>query len=485
MSEPNLALSSLSAVGRHADETDTLDTGAANTIAQSDTPPSPATEPLKHYLDVDVSAHASVSALDTNSFDALAKPTTADLQQHGAQEQASLYAELKQARSQAQEQTERIRHLEQALDQSLVSLSDMRRQVVDQQLLEAQLASTEDISNIQQQAIARLKLQLTQQQQILDAQRSETRARDRALQELLTTMEALTQAQQSELDHLRTQIAYDRVEVQAYQQRLEEQLEYLQTDLDRQQARTSALELQSLDARTLAEHLTQRLEQAHRQVSALSQILTERQIALEQLESELQQAHAALYEQQALIDRLQQARRPTAAADLASTDAHTVSSNAALTQPTAQGKLTALEAQLAKQTTTQAMLQHACQELESERDRQQARIAALENQTTDMQEQILRQAQQSSEYEAAIQHWKDRCLRSQSGVLKLKQLLEQALPDPSAELLAVLAALLEATDERTATDSPDSRTTFHLGDASKVDLPDFLLRRRNYKTRRS
>ncbi|HEY9883488.1 MAG TPA: hypothetical protein V6C98_07740, partial [Thermosynechococcaceae cyanobacterium] len=59
---------------------------------------------------------------------------------------------------------ERIRHLEQALDQSLASLSEMRLQMVDQRRLEAQLAATEDISNIQQRAIARLKLQLAHQQ---------------------------------------------------------------------------------------------------------------------------------------------------------------------------------------------------------------------------------------------------------------------------------------------------------------------------------
>ncbi|MBC7973174.1 MAG: hypothetical protein H7Z11_24130 [Verrucomicrobia bacterium] len=506
MVEPNLAYGSLPSEGRHSDGTSafnttgTLDTVALDAGALKAGAASPTTganalqdaEFLKHHLDIWAAAQHGNHVIDPDLMAALTRQATAALEtqrQRWEQEQDSLRAELRQARSLSHEQIERIRHLEQALDQSLASLSEMRLQMVDQHLLEAQLASTEEISNIQQQAIARLKLQLAQQQQALNAQLVETQARDRSLQTLLNTMEALTQAQQQELEQLQTQIAHDRADVQTYQHRLEEQLEHLQTDLNAQQARTLALETPSLDARTLANHLTARLEQAHAQVSELSQILSDRQEALKQLEAELQQAHTTLQEQQSLLDSLQQSR-------LCKTSTVTTVSPAIATLldalpsiapelATAHAKVVALEAQAAKQTTAQAMLRHACQELEEERDRQQTRIAALEGQTTDMQEQILQQAQQASEYETAIQHWKDRCFSSQSDVLKLKALLDQALPEPPAELSDLLAALLAAADETTEPSSPALLGTPSFNREPKVDLPDFLMRRRNHKTRRS
>jgi chromosome segregation ATPase len=248
------------------------------------------------------------------------------------------------------------------------------------------------------------------------------------------------------------------------------------------------LEAQSLDAQSLAEHLTARLGQAHAQVSELSQILNDRQTALSQLETEIQQAHITLQEQQALLDRLQQAHPQQASTGAIVSPTETPESRPPAITPdlaTAHAKIVALEAQAAKQTTAQAMLRHACQELEEERDRQHVRLTELEQQTNDMQEQILRQAQQASEYETAIQHWKDRCLSSQSGVIKLKSVLEGVLPNPPAELSDVLAALLAAANETTEPGSPGLLPPTPFNREPKVDLPDFLIRRRNHKTRRS
>ncbi|XGV99239.1 MAG: hypothetical protein ACAF41_09925 [Leptolyngbya sp. BL-A-14] len=494
MSEPNLAYSALMSESRHSDDRSLLETvplDAGNISPSPGAAIAQGTESLKNYLDAWVATHHETNAIDPEFIAALTQHATIALEsqrRQWEQEQEFLRTELRQARSHSHEQLERIRHLEQALDQSVASLREMRLQAVDQQLLEAQLASTEEISNIQQQAIARLKLQLAQQQQALDAQLVETQTRDRSLQTLLHTMEALTQAQQQELTQLQTQIACDRADVQAYQHQLEEQLEHLQTDLQTQQARATALEAQSLDACALAKHLAARLEQAHAQVSELSQILSDRQAALGQLEVEIQQAHVTLQEQQALLDRLQQAHpQQTSTGVLVSSSTTTESRPPAITPDlaTAHAKIVALEAQAAKQTTAQAMLRHACQELEEERDRQHVRLTELEQQTNDMQEQILRQAQQASEYETAIQHWKDRCFSSQSGVLKLKALLESVLPNPPAELSDVLAVLLAAANETTEPGSPGLLPPTPFNREPKVDLPDFLIRRRNHKTRRS
>ena len=512
MSEPNLPSSALTAADSHAapqqqsalqeqlgdsqlQETSTLDAESGRTIAGDDSQKrndiqhdeTQYLEPLQGYLTVWAAAHQELNIIDPDFIEMVRQQATVALesQRHcWEREQATLQAELRQTRLLSHEQIERIRHLEQALDQSLASLSEMRLQMVDQQRLEAQLAATEDISNIQQRAIARLKLQLAHQQQALTAQLTETQARDRSLQTLLNTMEALTQAQQQELEQLQTQVAHDRIDVQAYRQQLKEQLEQLQTDLQTQRTRTIALESQSLDAQTLATQLTERLEGTRVQVSELSQILSNRQIALEQLETELQQAHTTLQEQQTWLDSLQQARLSHASVTSRVPPVHATPDVPALTSApdlvTAHARIAALETQAAKQTTTQAMLRHACQELEEERDRQYARLTELENQTTDMQEQILRQAQQASEYETAIQHWKDRCFSSQSGILKLKELLDQALPDAPPALSELLTTLLAAADEP----EPGSPTLLPISafpQEKKVDLPDFLLRRRNYK----
>jgi hypothetical protein len=92
----------------------------------------------------------------------------------------------------------------------------------------------------------------------------------------------------------------------------------------------------------------------------------------------------------------------------------------------AQEQLAGLEAELAKQMQTQALLQQACLELESARAGQQARLSELEQQSVEMQEQILSQAQQASEDETAIQHWKDRAAQGQVEVTQLRALLFQA-----------------------------------------------------------
>ena len=59
-------------------------------------------------------------------------------------------------------QRERIKQLEQALEQSLVSINELKLQLKDQHLLETQLAATEEMANLQQQVINELQRQLRQ-----------------------------------------------------------------------------------------------------------------------------------------------------------------------------------------------------------------------------------------------------------------------------------------------------------------------------------
>jgi chromosome segregation ATPase len=480
VSEPDLVHNSLLVEqDRRSDQAISVDVVPGWAAAETGSTTSNVGEQLQLRFDSLTSETTDDLALETQAMiDALKQQATAELdyqRQLWEQEHAALLSELMQARSLAQEQVERIRQLEQALDQSLASLQEMRLQVVDQQFLEAQLASTEEISNIQQQAIIRLKLQLTEQQQTLDTQLAEAQARDRNLHELLATMETLTQTQQVDLEQLRSQITQDRAEVQTYQASLEQQLADFQAAFDTQQQRILDLEAQALSARTQAGELEARLEQAQNRVSELSQNLGDRQTTVQQLEQELQQSRLMLQEQQFLFKGLQRSQ-PSAYAKLDPESDQELA--------VAQMKVEELETEVARQITTQAMLQRAWQELEEARDLQRSRIVDLEKQTADMQEQILQQAQQASEYETAVQHWKDRYFTTQTQVLKLKELLAEALPDPPAELAEVLAALEAAT---AATPEPASPALLssQLNRGTKVDLPEFLMRRRNYKARRS
>ena len=134
-------------------------------------------------------------------------------------------------------------------------------------------------------------------------------------------------------------------------------------------------------------------------------------------------------------------------------------------------QLVTLEAELAKHLQTQAFLQQACTEMEHDRDLDQHRILELGNQSAEMQEQILRQAQQYSEYEAAIQHWKDRFYQLQNQMLSILELYDQlSEPIPDA-----IANLLDSLPQPTVSEQMQSlrRALPH-----RSDLPEFLQRRR-------
>jgi chromosome segregation ATPase len=292
--------------------------------------------------------------------------------------------------NQVQTQQRRIRDLEQALDQSIASLEDLRSQVVDQHFLERQLASTEEIANVQQQAIHQLKLQFSQQKADLEIKIQQAQQRERDYQALLDAAET---RQQAELDVLKAQV--DSADVQPFA--IEQQLQVLQTDL-----------------------------QLRRQ-------------QLQDLEAQKQESHTRILELEAQVE--------------------------------------ALEARIARHMTTQALLQQVCQELEVDREQSQTRIAELESQAAEMQEQILSQAQQASEYETAVQHWKTRFQELHETAISLKQgLADQELPPEITEQLAAIDP----------TAPPDLKSTTRSNSFKpESDIPEFLVRRRTYRTRKS
>lgn len=384
---------------------------------------------------------SSSGILETQSGNSVAwKPSS-----HGGYQGVQLEQETDPQVLQAliRKQLERIKDLERALDQSLASLEEVRVQLVDQHFLENQLAATEEIANIQQRAISQLKQQLSQQQQTLESQHIQTEEQTQAFQTLLNVIQTLAEGQQTRLTQLKTQFQLDRL--------------------------SPFLQIQKEIVDPVPAHSTESLEAQTPQVADLTRQIANLQHVVEQLETELDRTHNELQEQQGVIDSLRRSSNPQLRLHDSSLDQELF---------TAHCKIQDLETQISKQVTTQAILQHTCQELEQARDRYQTRAAELELQTADMQEQILKQAQQASEYETAIQHWRDRYLKSQDYLQRLKSLVEQSEIHPSDELAELLAAI------HLLKDVPEPETSINLSNrASKMDIPEFLARHHRYRVR--
>lgn len=303
-------------------------------------------------------------------------------------------------------QTERIRDLEQAVDQCQVYIQELKSQLADQGFLEAQLAATEETAQIQQQAIGTLKAKLAEQEN------------------LATELAAV-------LEHNQV----------------------LQTNLSENETQTHT---QEGEIQTLRDQLNQ--NQQH---------LSDRQHLIQDLEARLQRTRSALSDQQEIIAALQKTQSPDG-------EKNKVIQGLSKNLLSLQNKFEALETEYSSQLMLQAKLQHSCQELESHASVYQERIHQLEQQVAEMQEQILQQARQASEYEAAVQHWKDHCLFAEQSVSQLKAVLEQILTDRNLLELVNAAEAYEQDQAAPGTleteDSTSARFLKHL----KIDLPSFL-----------
>ena len=407
-------------------------------------------------------------AIGTGTTEAVAY---SELQLTSADYQA-LLSELAEAQALDQERLSRIHHLEQALDQAMTSLEEQRLKLKDQEVLEGQLAATEEFASVQQQVIARFKLQLAEQQQALDAQILETQQRDQAIQELLATIETMTRAQQQEIEKIRLRLSQDQQDAQTSRSRVDKQLQDLQAALESRQQRVSSLESETLSARTLTASLQGQLETSQQQIKELSGSLRQYRSSLAQLEAQIEQTHMALEARQTLAS----SQHPIPAVE---------PPPIALQQELAGAlrQIEALEEQLAQQTLYQTRSQQTQQELTVDRDRLQAREAELEKQTAEMQEQILQQAQQTTEYETGVQYWRDRHATSQRQMAHTRDLVEQALAIAEAdnvsptliELLAALQTIQPAMPPEHLEPLPIAMPLPRLG---TVELPNFLVRRR-------
>lgn len=388
----------------------------------------------------------------------------------------ALQAQLTEARALEEERLARIHHLEQALDQSLASLAELQSKLKEQGLLEAQLAATEKFACVQQQAIARLKLRIKHQQQAI-----ESLSANLAIQDTLDDA-ATPKMEQLELSFTAPALAHESAAVpaEATIPTLEAQIQSLQAALADNQHRITELEFEAQRAQELANRLQGHLETAQQQVQDLS-------VALGTYEARIAQLDAQLDADAATSGR--KARTSARAKSLGQQNRAIATLGQDLAR--AQIKVEELELEMARQLRVQSLWQHNCREMEAECDRYRTRVSDLEQQSAEMQEQIFQQARQASEFEAAIQHWKDRYHANRQQILRLRELLEeaqlQALSDDRIypALGAVFSELLAVIELTDIPELDGSQSSAEPGASrfNSLDVPDFLLRRRSYRPR--
>lgn len=333
-----------------------------------------------------------------------------------------------------QQQPNRVALLEQALDQCQAYIYELKLQLADQAFLEAQLAATEEAAQIQQQAILSLKTQLSEQEAWV-AQAEAIQDKNYQLEQELEDLLSLRETMQQQLQALASKIA-------------------------------------------IAENVTvqqnQELTESRAKVDHLQTELSNHQLAIADLETRLQRTKMAAAGQQEIISALQQ----TQGGD---SSKNKVIQGLSKNLLTAQIKIEALEADTANQMIMHAQLQHSYQELEACNTLNQERVGHLEQQVAEMQEQILKQAQQASEYETAVQHWKDRATDAEQTVLHLKAVLEQMLIERrTGEAISESFSRALKDNFADATQSGEAEPG-RLLKGLKLDLPGFLHLRRNGK----
>lgn len=189
--------------------------------------------------------------------------------------------------------TARILQLEQALDQALACIRELRSRLRNQSMLEAHLVRTEEFSHAQQQAIARLKQQLKEQQHAFDAQQRDAKAREKTLQELV----AMAQAQREELEMLRNclfSVSVSQDEADPVQRQMAD----LKQALDCRQQHIVELETELWHARETIQLLEQNVQSSNGMVHELTRQLQQQQTSLLELETQLEHAYASLAHQE-------------------------------------------------------------------------------------------------------------------------------------------------------------------------------------------
>jgi len=411
---------------------------------------------------------SALSSTKVGGFTGETHPISATELVVDAAEYHALLREVQLARRHQRDRTTRIQELEQALDQALNSIEEMRLKLDEQSFLEAQLAATEKFAGVQQQAIARLRHRIQQQQQIIENHLAEVR-------------EAVNQPTPLDSPNLTPNPLSPLMDAGAMTVRRlrDERVLGIATEPDDLPHRFAELQQQAEQSRELSSRLQSQLILSQERIQELSVAFDQHEAVITDLQDQLKEAYSIQPERKG---------RTTARRSLLRHNRAIATLGQDLAR--AQIKVEELEIELARQLRQLALWQQRYQESEREGDRQRQRMGTLEQQTAELQEQVVLQARQMGEYEAAIQHWRDQYFISQHQILRLQELLEELqlqfltngrdTPTLSAlfsELLAVVefAALPEEENAGAIAPPPAPRL-------QALDLPDFLLRRRSYRT---
>ncbi len=208
-------------------------------------------------------------------------------------------SKFQQKFSHAHQSLERLQKLGEALEHSQISIAELSNQLSKPQSIEIQLAKTEEVTNLQQQAIAQLKELLFGEQQQVE---------DETVRTLLATIENFMRSQQLELGHLKTELILERAKTKTEKQQLQRELNQTYTDQEALQEKVRSLEAEIFSARSLAGSLEMQLLAAQREIEALQEQLSDRIILLQNQEyqAELQDWKQQCEENQRQIQHLQE-----------------------------------------------------------------------------------------------------------------------------------------------------------------------------------
>ncbi|MFO0211270.1 MAG: hypothetical protein ACK53E_10955, partial [Pseudanabaena sp.] len=107
-------------------------------------------------------------------------------------------------------------------------------------------------------------------------------------------------------------------------------------------------------------------------------------------------------------------------------------------------------------------------------------VKELEQQIEELQNQVFQQASKASEYEAAVQHWKEQSVRHQHHALQLSGALDRLLVEHPVKQLAPTSSQVNdrQTKQSYTLEPTPERLVRSPFPTSKVDLPSFLVRPR-------
>lgn len=181
---------------------------------------------------------------------------------------------LRKSRSLDFKLVERVCLLQQALDQALNALDELKEQVEDKQLLESQLAETEKYANIQMLAISHLKQQLAQFSEV----------QNHLLDVIGFRLNELLEEQQSTYHQLNLKLQQSKTELNVY---LEHVSEHGGSEIASESSpvtHDSEIRL----ARTMAANLSDQLNSAQKSLEHLASTLVDHKLNFDQIIQALQ-----------------------------------------------------------------------------------------------------------------------------------------------------------------------------------------------------